>query len=117
MWALCNGAVDYDKDAQITGGTFIAYGSSGMAQGFGSASTQGAILMETGNMPAGTAITLQDASGELLSVTAQKPFATVVISTPAMVENGTYTVIIGDYTETITLDGFLYSNVRGRFPR
>ena len=29
-----NGALDYDKSAQITGGTFIALGASGMAQGF-----------------------------------------------------------------------------------
>lgn len=109
-----NSAVDYDKTAQITGGTFIAYGPSGMAQGFGTGSSQGAILLETGSMPAGTAITLTDASGELISVTAQKPFSTIVISTPEMVENGTYTVTAGDHRETVTLDGFLYSNIRSR---
>ena len=38
-------ALDYDGTATITAGTVIAVGNSGMAQNFGTDSTQGSILV------------------------------------------------------------------------
>ena len=110
-----NSAVDYSGSAAITGGTMIAYGTSDMAQGFGKGSTQGAILLDTGSMPAGTDIVLSDGSSELMRTTAEKAFSCVLVSVPGMVQNGTYTVSVGSESHTVSLDGYQYSNVHGRF--
>ena len=58
-----NGSLDYSGDAQITGGIFAASGSSGMAQGFGSSSTQGVIMVNVEEQETNTEIALLDISG------------------------------------------------------
>ena len=70
-----NGALDYASDAVISGGVFVAAGSSQMAQSFGSSSTQGVMMVSVGAQQAGSSITLADGSGKaLLSWTADKAF-------------------------------------------
>ena len=58
-------ALDYDGAAAITGGTIVAAGYSGMAQNFGSSSTQGSILLTASSVTGGI-ITLTDADGNVL---------------------------------------------------
>ena len=67
-------------------------GSSGMAMNFGSESTQGSILASTGNASAGTTVKLTDSSGNVIAeFTPTVSFQTVVISTPDITSDGTYT--------------------------
>jgi hypothetical protein len=89
--------LDYDVSGSITGGTFIGTGASGMmAQSF-SHNTQGLLAVSVGSCPAGTAITLCDASGNtLISHTPQLSFAVVILSCPDMVSGQTYTITVGD---------------------
>ena len=60
-----NGALDYDGTATITGGTVVAAGMSGMAQNFGSDSTQGTMLINLDTDQSGE-ITLKDTDGTVL---------------------------------------------------
>ena len=48
-----NGALDYGISAEISGGTIIAAGASGMAENFSSATNQGVMLVSTGTQSAG----------------------------------------------------------------
>lgn len=59
--------MDYDGEAQITGESFVATGSSGMAQNFASTSTQGSILANISNTQNGTVIIKDSTGNELAS--------------------------------------------------
>ena len=86
-----NGALDYNGSAVITGGTIIAASASGMAENFGSGSTQVAVMV-TLNGNAG-AITVSNASGsELFRGNVEKSYQCVVISSPDLAVGETYTV-------------------------
>lgn len=109
-----NGSLDYENNAVITGGTVIMAGSSGMAMNFGSQSTQGSILASTGNASAGTAVKLTDSSGNVIAeFTPTVSFRTVVISTPNITSDGTYTLTVGDSTQEITMSGYIYGSGMG----
>lgn len=109
-----DGSLDYENNAVITGGTVIMAGSSGMAMNFGSQSTQGSILASTGNASAGTAVKLTDSSGNVIAeFTPTVSFQTVVISTPDITSDGTYTLTVGDSTQEITMSGYIYGSGMG----
>ena len=104
-----NGALDYDGSAEITGGSVIALGARGMAQNFGSDSTQCSMLVTfQSNMAAGTTVELKDETGKtLLSCTSIKSFDSAVLSCGELQVGKTYTVTAGseslevEMTETI----------------
>lgn len=111
-----NGAIDYERGAQITGGTLVAVGNSGMAMNFGESSTQGSVLIGTSNCRAGTEVSLTDGEGNVLvSYTAESGFNSVVVSCPEMVQGGTYTIRVGDEEYEVTLDSLIYGNGFGGF--
>ena len=105
-----NGALDYGGEAEITGGIFVAAGSSGMAQNFGSA-TQGSILVPASNTEK---VTVTDSKGaEILSFTPTKKCECIVISSPLLVKGETYTVTVGESKTEVTLSDYVYSSVGG----
>ncbi len=109
-----NGALDYGSEAIAQGGTVIAVGASGMAESFGENSTQGAIMLNTGNQQAGSTVTLADANGTVLAeYTFDKSFSNVVVTCPEIVDGGTYTLTAGTFSETVTMDGLLYGEGMG----
>lgn len=111
-----NGSLDYNQDGIITGGTVIAAGSSGMAMNFGQDSTQGSMLVSVGNASAGTEVKLTDSSGNIIArFTPAVSFQSVLISTPDITSDGTYTLSIGDSTQDITMSGYIYGNGTGGF--
>ena len=103
-----NNAIDYGSEsggvAEISGGTIIAAGGASMAESFDSSSTQPSIAYTT-SAAAGTTVTLKDAGGNVL-LTWDVPcsFTYLTISCPDMTLGGTYTLIIGDSAEEITLE-------------
>lgn len=108
-----NGALDYDGTAYITGGTVVALGSSGMAQNFGSESTQGSILLTLSSYTTGT-VTLKDSSGNVLvSYSSDKKFNSVVVSCPSLVQGGTYTITAGGSDYSVTLTSLIYGSGMG----
>lgn len=106
-----DGALDYDGTGQITGGTLVAVGRSGMAMNFGDTSTQGSILISTANSAAGTEVVLKDADGNgMVSYTAESSFNSVVVSCPGLEQGGTYTVTAGDEAYEVTLESLIYGS-------
>ena len=95
---------EYGGKCVISGGTVLACGSSGMAEGFDSSSTQG-FLMQTASASAGTTVTVKDADGdELLSEKVPCSFSSVLVSTPEMKVGDTCKLIVGDTETEMTID-------------
>ena len=93
--------LDYDTTAQITGGTFIGTGASGMAQTFSDAQ-QGVISVSVGEQSAGTEVTLTDSSGNvILDVTPDLSFAVVILSSPELMSGESYTLTVGTDSEAV----------------
>lgn len=110
-----NGAIDYNGEAVISGGIFVAAGASGMAQNFGTSSTQGVMLVMVDSGSAGSAISLSDSNGnELLSWQADKAYSSVIISCPEIVQGSTYTLAADSYTTQITMDSLVYGTAGGK---
>lgn len=105
-----NSALDYGSESggvmEISGGTVIACGSYAMAEGFDSTSTQCAILYNVKRgVAAGRTLGLEDKEGNvLLSYEVPCSFSSVILSSPELKLGETYTVVIGDTTEEITLN-------------
>ncbi len=108
-----DGAIDCDGNATITGGIVVTAGSNGMAENFGSTSTQGSMLVNLSGS-AGQTITLKDSNGNVLvSYTPTKSYGCVVISAPGIVQGGTYTVTAGSGSTTVTMTSLIYGGMGG----
>ncbi|BCJ93023.1 hypothetical protein acsn021_05920 [Anaerocolumna cellulosilytica] len=111
-----DGALDYNGTADISGGTVLVAGSAGMAQGFSDTSTQYSLLYNlTSVSTAGTEINLTDAAGAIVaSYTPVKEYQSIVISTPELTKDSTYTLTSGEQTAEITLTSVVTSNGQHR---
>ncbi len=91
---------------EISGGSVIACGSYSMAEGFDASSTQCSILYNIKRgAPAGTTVSLENRAGKiLLNYEVPCSFSSVILSCPEMQLGDTYTVVLGDSAEEITLD-------------
>ena len=104
-----DGALDYAGDATISSGTIIAVGASGMAQNFGSDSTQGSMLVTVADSTLTGDLTLTDSDGNVVvSYSPEKAYNSVVISCPELKEGETYTLTTGDVTNTVTMSSLIY---------
>ena len=89
----------------VNGGTLVACGDSSMAESFSDSSTQCAVLynMDT-TAEAGTELTLQDTSGNvILSYTPVTSYNSVAMSCADMTAGETYTFTAGETTEEFTI--------------
>ncbi len=91
-----NAAIDYGSGTfKITGGTIVAVGSSGMAQGPTATSTQYSVLVNLNSPQTPRLINLQKASGEVLfTFSPTKTFQSVVFSSPQLA-TGSYNLYLG----------------------
>lgn len=105
-----NSAFDYQTGATITGGSIIALGMSGMAEGFSNSSTQGSILysLNTEGSKDDT-IELLQKSKSIISTVAVKKYNSILISAPE-ISKGKYTIIAGSIKERIIIKNISYSN-------
>ena len=103
-----NGGLDYDGTAEITGGIVIVAGSSGMAQTFGSSSTQNSFIYTfNSTQNANQALSITDSSGKVIaSFTPMKNYQTIVVSTPAFKLQSSYSVYTGGTVSGANADGF-----------
>ena len=105
-----NSALDYGSESggvmEISGGTVVACGSYSMAEGFDSTSTQCAVLYNVKRgVAAGKVVSLEDSEGNvIISYEVPCSFSSVILSSPEMKQGETYTVVIGDTVEEITLN-------------
>ena len=109
-----NSALDYNGTGTVTGGIFIAAGSSGMAENFGDSSTQGVMMVTVNSQAAGSAVSLSDSSGnELVSWTPEKEYTSVIISCPEITTGQEYTLTTRSDTTQITMDSIVYGSGSG----
>ena len=106
-----NGAIDYDINGVVTGGTLIASGSSGMAMNF-NATTQGSILVTfSSSHSAGEEIVVKDSdSNVIVSYTPLSKYVSVTVTSPDIKEGETYTISAGGETQTVTMDSLIYGS-------
>ena len=96
--------LDYDISAEISGGTFIGTGASGLAQSF-SDSPQGVFAVSVGSQKAGTLITLTDSSGKtILTHTPELSFGVLILSSPEIRKGQSYTITAGKASGTFEAD-------------
>ena len=97
-----NGALDYDDNATLNGGTVLFVDNGQMTTGFGSDSSQ-AFLMASAQGTAGATVEVVDSSGKTVaSLKASKSFSTVLISSPEIKEGEKYTIKVGSNSTTAT---------------
>ncbi|MBO5564730.1 MAG: carbohydrate-binding domain-containing protein [Lachnospiraceae bacterium] len=100
-----NGPIDFAVGAEINGGTFIASGASGMAEGFTGGSQYSVRYIFGSKVAADTEVTVTDEDGrEVLAYTSDKEYSAIIFSTPDLKE-GTYTITAGGQTDTVTVSG------------
>lgn len=107
-----DGALDYDGEGVISGGTFAAAGSGSMAMGFSNSSSQCSLLYNlSSTVSAGSEATLVNSSGDtVMAFTPQKDYQSVVISCAALKQGETYTLTCGNQVNEVTLDSVATSN-------
>lgn len=83
---------------------------SGMAQNFGSDSTQGSLLVNLTDNQSGE-ITLEDGDGNtLVSYTPVREYNSVVISCAELSDGSTYTIHTGENSREVTMEGLVYTD-------
>ena len=94
--------LDYDVSGTISGGTFVGTGAAFMLQNF-TGSAQGVISMNVGAQSAGTKITLTDDAGAvILTYAPTLEYEIVMISDSAVRSGESYTLSVGDTTQSVT---------------
>jgi hypothetical protein len=105
-----NGALDTNSTFKISGGTLVAAGSSGMAVGPGTSSSQYSVLANFDTtLAANTTVCFQTSSGsEIATFKPSKKYQSVVISTPVLAK-GSYSIYTSGKSTATESDG-LYEN-------
>lgn len=107
-----NSALDYTTTGSITGGFFIASGSSGMAMNFDTSSTQCSILYNfPQRMSAGAEVSLVSSDGTVIArYSPKKDFTSILISVPELKTGDSYILTADGIPAEISMDSTLYSN-------
>ncbi len=106
-----NGSLDYDQSFEMSGGLLVAAGSAGMAMTTSEESKQNAIMMTyPGTQSAGTIFHLEDSKGNtILTFAPDKDYQTVMINSPELEKDATYTLYSGGTSTGKASDG-LYAD-------
>lgn len=106
-----NGALDYSGTFELSGGILIAAGSNGMAMNVSDSSPQASFgIYFTEAQEAGTIISLQDSSGNVIATyQPSKTFQHLIISSPELKVGETYTLIQGTEADNSEKNGY-YEN-------
>ncbi|NDL67135.1 carbohydrate-binding domain-containing protein [Anaerotalea alkaliphila] len=98
-----NGAIDYNGSFTMEGGVLVAAGSAGMVQAPSEASTQNSLLFYLGTQKEGATVEVLDEAGNVLAgMETVRESGSLVVSTPEIVQGGTYRVLV-DGQETASL--------------
>lgn len=84
-----------------------------MAMNFGSDSTQGSIMVDLDSQSQSAVVLKDSSSNEIVSFTPAKKYINVVVSAPSIVKGGTYTIVSGNLSKSVTLDSLIYGESGG----
>lgn len=102
-----NSAIDYGdrSSAYVNGGTLVAIGSSGMAEGMSDSSKQKVLMVKLGEQMEAGDVVLTDSEGNVIvSYTALKTYDCVIISTAEVESGATYTLTTSGTTTEVTAE-------------
>ena len=102
-----NSAIDYGdrSSAYVNGGTLVAIGSSGMAEGMSDSSKQKVLMVKLGEQMEAGDVVLKDSEGNVIvSYTALKSYDCVIISTAEVESGATYTLTTSGTTTEVTAE-------------
>ena len=102
-----NSAIDYGdrSSAYVNGGTLVAIGSSGMAEGMSDSSKQKVLMVKLGEQMEAGNVVLTDSEGNVIvSYTALKTYDCVIISTAEVESGATYTLTTSGTTTEVTAE-------------
>ena len=102
-----NSAIDYGdrSSAYMNGGTLVAIGSSGMAEGMSDSSKQEVLMVKLGEQMKAGDVVLTDSEGNVIvSYTALKSYDCVIISTAEVESGATYTLTTSGTTTEVTAE-------------
>lgn len=101
-----NGALDYDGQFIMNGGSLIAVGSSGMLQGVSSNSTQYSVTAALSNISANSTISIVDGNNnEIISYKNSKSCAAIVVSSSKFEKGQNYSIVVnGNTVQTFTVN-------------
>ena len=107
-----NGALDYDNEFKLTGGVLVAAATSGMLQLPSDSSTQPIVNLYLTSQTAGTLVNISDENGNsILSFAPAKDFSSVIISSPDIKDNKTYTASIGGTSNGTDANGLFIGDI------
>ena len=105
-----NGAIDYDGEMVIKGGTLLAAGNLGMLQLPSTSSTQNVLVINLNNESANSILYIEDNNGnEVLAFAPSKTYQSIIISDPNIKTGKNYNIYTGGSYSEESKDG-LYSN-------
>lgn len=102
-----NSAIDYGdrSSAYVNGGTLVAIGSSGMAEGMSDSSKQKVLMVKLGEQMEAGDVVLTDSEGNVIvSYTALKTYDCVIISIAEVESGATYTLTTSGTTTEVTAE-------------
>ena len=102
-----NSAIDYGdrSSAYVNGGTLVAIGSSGMAEGMSDSSKQKVLMVKLGEQMEAGNVVLTDSEGNVIvSYTALKTYDCVIISTAEVESGATYTLTTSGTMTEVTAE-------------
>ena len=102
-----NSAIDYGdrSSAYVNGGTLVAIGSSGMAEGMSDSSKQKVLMVKLGEKMEAGDVVLTDSEGNVIvSYTALKSYDCVIISTAEVESGAAYTLTTSGTTTEVTAE-------------
>ena len=102
-----NSAIDYGdrSSAYVNGGTLVAIGSSGMAEGMSDSSKQEVLMVKLGEQMEAGDVELTDNEGNVIvSYTALKSYDCVIISTAEVESGAAYTLTTSGTTTEVTAE-------------
>ena len=102
-----NSAIDYGdrSSAYVNGGTLVAIGSSGMAEGMSDSSKQKVLMVKLGEQMEAGDVVLTDSEGNVIvSYTALKSYDCVIISTAEVESGAMYTLTTSGTTTEVTAE-------------
>lgn len=115
-----NGILDYDKEFVVDGGILVGTGSNGMLQSITSSKQYNVTIAFNNYYDVNSKVQIIDSNNnEILSYIPSKRFSALVISSPNLVKNETYTIKVNDKTfDTFKTTNFstFVGNSRGMMP-
>ncbi|MBE6049434.1 MAG: carbohydrate-binding domain-containing protein [Clostridium sp.] len=101
-----NGALDYDVEMIVNGGTIVAAGNLGMAETPSDSSTINTLNLQLSSQTAGTLVHVESEDGEeVITFAPNKNYNSVVITSPKLESGKTYTAYTGGTSTGNNVDG------------